>query len=124
MNMPDSLTSETNMPSREPRFEAVVRWAEHIQENPPEVWGPQQNAVVNAQIDSAATVERTPEDIERIQAFADDVLADDECVTRPNSATWLYFGVTRTIAVSRGSTVIASDPPVSHSVPVQQSHTR
>ena len=76
--MPDSPTSEIDMPSREPRFEAVVRWAEYIQENPPEVWGPQQNAVVNAQIDSAAAVKRTPEEIERIQAFADDVLDDEE----------------------------------------------
>ena len=78
MNMPDSPTSEADTPSREPRFEAVVRWAEYIQDNPPEVWGPQQNAVVDGQIDSAAAVERTPEEIERIQAFADDVLADEE----------------------------------------------
>ena len=76
--MPESLTSEADTPSREPRFEAVVCWAEYIQDNPPEVWGSQQNAVVNAQIDSAAAVERTPEDIERIQAFADDVFVDDE----------------------------------------------
>jgi len=66
------------MPSREPRFEAVVRWVEYIQDNPPEVWGPQQNAVVNSQIESAAAVGRTPEDIEWIRAFADDVLDEDE----------------------------------------------
>ncbi len=76
--MPDSPTSEADTPSREPRFEAVVRWAEYIQENPPEVWGPQQNAVVDGQIDSAAAVGRTPEEIERIRAFADDVLDDEE----------------------------------------------
>jgi hypothetical protein len=76
--MPDSPTSEADMPSREPRFKAVVRWVEYIQDNPPEVWGPQQNAVVDGQIDSAAAVERTPEEIGRIQAFADDVLDEDE----------------------------------------------
>ena len=42
------------------------------------MWGPQQNAVVDGQIDSAAAVGRTPEEIERIQAFADDVLDDEE----------------------------------------------
>ena len=76
--MADSERLDRDEPTREPRFEAVVRWAEYIQENPPEVWGPQQNAVVDGQIDSAAAVGRTPEEIERIQVFADDVLADEE----------------------------------------------
>ena len=76
--MPDSPISETDMPSREPRFDAVVRWAEYIQENPPEVWGPQQNAVVNEQIDSAAVVDRSAEERQKTRAFADDVLDDEE----------------------------------------------
>ena len=76
--MPDSPTSEADMLSREPRLDAVVRWAEYVQDNPPEVWGPQQNAVVNAQIDAAAAVERTSEELQQIRAFADGVLADKE----------------------------------------------
>jgi len=78
MNMLDSPTSETDIPSREPRFDAVVRWAEYIQENPPEVRGPQQNAVVNGQIDSAAAIDRSTEERQKTRAFADDVLDDEE----------------------------------------------
>ena len=39
--------------NREQRIEAVKRWAEYIKDNPPEVWGPQQNKVVNAQLEAA-----------------------------------------------------------------------
>lgn len=35
------------------RIEAVKRWVEYIRENPPEVWGEQQNRLVNAQLESA-----------------------------------------------------------------------
>jgi hypothetical protein len=80
--MPDSQNSEANATvgeiAREPRFDAVVRWVEYIQNNPPEVWGPQQNAVVDGQIDSAAAVDRSPEEIRKIRSFADDVLAERE----------------------------------------------
>lgn len=38
---------------REQRLEAVKRWAEYIKEKPPEVWGPQQNKVVNSQLQAA-----------------------------------------------------------------------
>lgn len=80
--MPDSQNSEADTvvddSAREPRFDAVVRWVEYIQNNPPEVWGPQQNAVVNDQLDSAAAVDRTAEEIREIQRFVDDVLAERE----------------------------------------------
>jgi hypothetical protein len=39
--------------NREQRIKAVKRWAEYIKENPPEVWGPQQNKVVNSQLQAA-----------------------------------------------------------------------
>lgn len=74
--MSNSQNSEVDDQAREPRFDAVVRWVEYIQNNPPEVWGPQQNAVVNGQLDSAATVDRTAEEIRAIQEFADRVLAE------------------------------------------------
>lgn len=38
---------------REQRIEAVKRWVEYIKEHPPEVWGPQQNRVVNSQLQAA-----------------------------------------------------------------------
>jgi len=72
----DSGTSEENStggddPERPPRYEQVIRWAEYIKEHSPEVWGPQQNAVVNGQIESAKTVDVSAEDTKRIRAFAD-----------------------------------------------------
>ena len=39
--------------NREQRIEAVKHWAEYIKEHPPEVWGPQQNKVVNSQLQAA-----------------------------------------------------------------------
>jgi hypothetical protein len=76
--MTDSQRSDDTDATRAPRFDAVVRWVEYIQDNPPEVWGPQQNAVVNGQLDSAAAVDRTPEERRQIRAFADDVLDADD----------------------------------------------
>ncbi|MFC4986881.1 hypothetical protein [Saliphagus infecundisoli] len=38
---------------RQQRLEAVKRWADYIDSVPPEVWGPQQNAVVDDQLDAA-----------------------------------------------------------------------
>ena len=76
--MTDSQRSDDTDAARAPRFDAVVRWAEYIQDNPPEVWGPQQNAVVNGKLDSAAAVDRPPEERRQIRAFADDVLDADD----------------------------------------------
>ena len=59
---------------RPPRYEQVIRWVEYINEHPPEVWGPQQNAVVNGQIESARAVEVSAEEKQAIREFADDVL--------------------------------------------------
>ena len=59
---------------RPPRYEQVIRWVEYITEHPPEVWGPQQNAVVNGQIESARAVEVSAEEKQAIREFADDVL--------------------------------------------------
>jgi len=49
----------------------VIRWAEYIKKHSPEVWRPQQNAVVNGQIESAKTVDVSAEDKKRIRAFGD-----------------------------------------------------
>jgi hypothetical protein len=74
--MSDSRTPEEDSaeadddPERPPRYEQVIRWAEYIKEQPPEVWGPQQNAVVNGQIESAQAVDVSTEDRMRIREFA------------------------------------------------------
>ncbi|WP_200531373.1 hypothetical protein [Halorubrum sp. LN27] len=77
--MTDSRTPETNSnsdsdPERPPRYEQVARWAEYIKTHPPEVWGPQQNAVVNGQLKSARAVDVSVEEKDRIRDFADEVL--------------------------------------------------
>jgi len=75
--MSDSRTPEKGSagadddPERPPRYEQVIRWAEYIKEQPPEVWGPQQNAVVNGQIESAQAVDVSVEDKKRIREFAE-----------------------------------------------------
>ena len=78
--MNNSGTSEENSigaddaPERPPRYEQVIRWAEYIKEHPPEEWGPQQNAVVNGQIESAQAVNVNSDDKTRIREFANEVL--------------------------------------------------
>ncbi|MFC7185848.1 hypothetical protein [Halorubrum yunnanense] len=74
--MTDSGTSEGSSaeadddPERPPRYEQVIRWAEYIKEQPAEVWRPQQNAVVNGQIESARPVDVSAEEKQRIREFA------------------------------------------------------
>lgn len=41
---------------REQRIEAIKRWVEYIKSEPPETWGPQQNAVVDGQLEAAQSV--------------------------------------------------------------------
>jgi len=78
--MSDSRTPEEgsagsdDSPERPPRYEQVIRWAEYIKEQPADVWGPQQNAVVNGQIESAQAVDVSAEEKQAIREFADDVL--------------------------------------------------
>ena len=78
--MTDSRTPEEGSdrgddgPERPPRYEQVIRWAEYINAQPPEVWGPQQNAVVNGQIESAQAVDVSAEEKKRVREFADEVL--------------------------------------------------
>ena len=42
--------------NREQRIEGIKRWIEYIKSEPSETWGPQQNAVVNDQLDLAQSV--------------------------------------------------------------------
>ncbi|AZQ13747.1 MULTISPECIES: hypothetical protein [Halorubrum] len=65
--------------ARAPRYEQVVRWAEYVRDTPAAVWGPQQNAVVNGQVDSARAVGVSAAERKRIRAFADaELRASDE----------------------------------------------
>jgi hypothetical protein len=45
--------------NRQQRIEGIKRWVEYIKSEPPETWGPQQNAVVNDQLEAAQSAETT-----------------------------------------------------------------
>ena len=51
-NEPESLGAKHER-NREQRIAAVKRWVAYIESEPPEKWGPQQNAVVDDQIKAA-----------------------------------------------------------------------
>ncbi|OSO93775.1 hypothetical protein B9H04_15265 [Halorubrum ezzemoulense DSM 17463] len=78
--MSDSRTPEEGSsdadggPERPPRYEQVIQWAEYIKTQPPQVWGPQQNAVVNGHIESAQAVDVSVEEKKRVREFADETL--------------------------------------------------
>jgi len=59
---------------RQRRIEAVKRWAEYIDSEPVETWGPQQNTVVNDQLDAARNVGTTAEHRQRIETVAGEIL--------------------------------------------------
>jgi hypothetical protein len=56
--------------NREERLEGIRRWAEYVREQPPEVWGPQQNRLVNSQLESARETGLSAEHERRVRAFA------------------------------------------------------
>lgn len=60
---------------REQRIEAIKRWVEYVKSEPPEAWGPQQNAVVNDQLDAAQSVQTSASHQQRVRDVAEDILA-------------------------------------------------
>ncbi|MFC7076745.1 hypothetical protein [Haloarcula halophila] len=60
--------------NREQRIEGIKRWVEYIKSNPPEVWGPQQNAIVDGQLDAAQGAGTTAEHQQRVTEVAADIL--------------------------------------------------
>lgn len=73
--MPNSNQSERlaakHAQNRQARLEGIKRWVEYMQANPPEVWGPQQNELVDTQLQSARETDLTLEHERRISAFAE-----------------------------------------------------
>ncbi|WP_135854014.1 hypothetical protein [Halorussus salinus] len=75
--------------NREQRIEAIKCWVEYIESEPPEMWGPQQNAVVNDQLDAAQSVQTSASHQQHVTAVAAEILDvsdesddDSESVTR------------------------------------------
>lgn len=64
--------------NRRERLEGVRRWANYIREHPPEVWGPQQNAIVNGQLESARETGLSAEHHQRVREIAADLTAEND----------------------------------------------
>jgi len=63
--------------NRRDRLERVRRWAEYVRDEPPEDWGPQQNAVVDAQLESAREADLSADHLERIRGFGEEAPEPD-----------------------------------------------
>jgi hypothetical protein len=61
---------------REQRIEAIKRWVEYIETEPPEKWGPQQNAVVNDQLDAARSADTSAAHKQHVQEVAETIIDD------------------------------------------------
>lgn len=61
--------------NREQRIEAIKRWVAYITAEPPETWGPQQNAVVNDQLDAAQHVQTSAAHHQHVADVAADIRA-------------------------------------------------
>lgn len=63
--------------NRERRIEGVKRWVRHIRETPPEQWGPEQNTVVNAQVEAARQADVDAAHRERVRRVARELAGED-----------------------------------------------
>lgn len=82
-NTPERL-SDKHEHNREQRIEAIQRWVEYIKSEPPETWGPQQNAVVNDQLDAAQSVQTSATHQQYVSDITTEIMeASDE--TKNNS---------------------------------------
>lgn len=60
------------------RLEGIKRWVAYIRDNPPEVWGAEQNRLVDSQLESAQASGSDPEHEARIRAFADAMTTESD----------------------------------------------
>ena len=60
--------------NRQQRIEGIKRWVEYIKSEPPETWGPQQNAVVNDQLDAAQSVQTSAAHQQHVKDVAAEIL--------------------------------------------------
>ncbi|MFB6086075.1 MAG: hypothetical protein ABEJ84_04625 [Halodesulfurarchaeum sp.] len=56
--------------NHEQRIEGIKRWVEYIKSTPPETWGPQQNAVVDGQLDAARSVQESADNQQHVKNVA------------------------------------------------------
>lgn len=76
-NHSDKLTDKQQRNQRD-RLAGIKRWVEYIQEQPPDVWGAQQNRLIDSQLESARQTALSAEHEQRVQAFALSVKTESE----------------------------------------------
>ena len=64
--------------NRARRIEAIKRWVRHIQETPPDQWGREQNALVNAQVRAARETDLDAAHRRRVERVARELAERDE----------------------------------------------
>jgi hypothetical protein len=72
-NVPDKLDAKRGR-DRQQRIEGIKRWVEYIKSEPPEKWGPQQNAVVNDQLEAAQSVGTSAAHQQQVKDLASDII--------------------------------------------------
>ncbi len=80
--MTDSSTpkepAENNQARRARRIERVKRWVEYIDSTPADVWGPQQNRVVESQLDALRGADISAAQLRRVERARKRRLAERE----------------------------------------------
>ena len=69
--------------NRKQRIEGIKRWVEYIRSEPPERWGPQQNAVVNGQLDAVQRVGMSATHQQHVKEVAEEILDLSDESTHP-----------------------------------------
>lgn len=67
---------EKHEDDREQRIEAIKRWVAYIESEPPEVWGPQQNAIVDDQLDAAQNANSSAAHQQHVRDVATAIIQD------------------------------------------------
>ena len=78
-NLSDQLAAKHEQ-NRQERLAGIRQWIEYIRDQPPEVWGTQQNKLVNSQLESARETALPAEHEQRVRSFAaasSDPVSDD-----------------------------------------------
>lgn len=75
-NRPEDSRPDTS--GRAQRIEAIKTWIEYIESEPPETWGPQQNAIVNGQLEAAQRADLPVSHRQRVRDVASDIFETQE----------------------------------------------
>ncbi len=83
-NRSDRLAAKHDQ-NRQERLDGIRQWVEYMREQPPEVWGSQQNELVNSQLESARETALPADHEQRVRSVAaamSDAVSDDTSESR------------------------------------------